>query len=42
MPHLCRYNPFPTVKKAEAEKGPWGNKQKQIGTNQIFWEAKHS
>lgn len=42
MSHFSRYHPFPTIKKGDAEKGPWSNKQKEIDTNQIFQEAKYS
>lgn len=42
MSHFSRYHPFPTMKNGDAEKGPRGNKQKEIGTNQIFQEAKYS
>lgn len=42
MSHFSRYYPFPTKKKAYAEKGPWGNKLKEIGANQILQEAKYS
>lgn len=42
MSHFSRHHPFPTIKKGDAEKGPWSNKQKEIDTNQIFQEAKYS